>query len=77
MFGLTLGYAMAELNGWELIAPVGAYTKDHHRAWLAEDSATLMTLATPAHVSDLVSYALQENIKPRPTYTCILGGAKV
>jgi acyl-CoA synthetase (AMP-forming)/AMP-acid ligase II len=77
VFGLTLGYAMAEINGWELIAPEGSYTKDHHRAWLAEDCSALMTLATPAHVSDLVSYVIQQNVRPRVTYTCILGGAKV
>ena len=77
VFGLTLGYAMAEINGWDLVAPEGPYSKAHHQAWLAGDSATLMTLATPAHVSDLVTFVAQAGINPRPTYTCILGGAKV
>ena len=77
VFGLTLGYAMAEINGWDLVAPEGAYTREHHRTWLGQDCATLMTLATPAHLSDLATFVAQERIKPRATYTCILGGAKV
>ncbi len=77
VFGLTLGYAMAEINGWKLVAPDGAYTREHHRAWLRQDESTVMTLATPAHFSDLASFVSEEGCTPRATYTCILGGAKV
>jgi len=77
VFGLTLGYAMCEINGWTLIAPEGPYSRNHHSLWFQHGSENLMTLATPAHISDLGSYVNGESMKPRPTYTCIIGGAKV
>jgi acyl-CoA synthetase (AMP-forming)/AMP-acid ligase II len=77
VFGLTLGYATAHINGWNLVAPAGKYTTDHHRQWLACGDERMLTLATPAHLSDLAQYCRQSGAQPRPTYTCILGGARV
>lgn len=77
VFGLTLGYAMAQINGWELIAPGGRYTSSHHQLWLEQSGDELLTLATPTHLSDLETYCQNLRGKPRKTYTCILGGAKV
>jgi acyl-CoA synthetase (AMP-forming)/AMP-acid ligase II len=77
VFGLTLGYAMAEINNWRLVAPNGVYSKEHHNEWLRQTDDGMMTLATPAHLSDLSSHTKSAGQAVRPTYTCILGGAKV
>lgn len=77
VFGLTLGYGAAHINGWRLVVPEGKYTADHHRQWLAMNGHEILTLATPAHLTDLAAYCRQQGARPRPTYSCILGGARV
>lgn len=77
VFGLTLGYAAAHINHWRFIAPEGKYTAAHHQRWFDQTDPRLLTLATPAHISDLVGWCVERSLTPRPTYTCILGGARV
>lgn len=77
VFGLLLGYALARLKGLRLVCPEGAYSRAAHTQWLAQESDALLTLATPSHVLDLCSQMESLGVTPRPTYSCILGGAKV
>jgi len=76
-FGLVLGYVHAAVHGLKLVTGQGKYTRAFHqrRAELREES--LLTLGTPTHFHDLLAYARGERTQLMPSYSCILGGAKV
>lgn len=77
VFGLLLGYRMSFDRKLKLITGTGAYSQDHQRAWLDCPEPKLMTLGTPVHFYDLISQTKIQNRQPRPTSTCIIGGARV
>jgi acyl-CoA synthetase (AMP-forming)/AMP-acid ligase II len=77
VFGLLLGYALSKLRSLELVTGHGPYGKSHHERWLAVDSGRTLTLATPTHIVDLCVYLSEQRARPRPTYSAILGGARV
>ncbi len=76
-FGLLLGYVLGLEKGLPLHRGEGRYSLDHHRRWLDFQSPGLMTLGTPTHFQDLLSYVEAANISVSPTYTCVVGGASV
>jgi acyl-CoA synthetase (AMP-forming)/AMP-acid ligase II len=75
-FGLVLGYLHCLLKDKKLIAPVGPYNALSHSRWREELSENVMTLGTPTHFKDLVQ-AQEGKSQVRPTYTAIVGAAKV
>lgn len=77
VFGLLLGYVLARRHGFRRLCPEGPYDRNAHRRWLEAASPSLMTLATPSHMHDLCAWLEQTGTKPPPSYSCILGGAKV
>lgn len=77
VFGLLLGHALARLKGLTIVCPEGPYGRHAHDQWLGVESGSLLTLATPSHLLDLAAHLRHLGKTPRPTYSCILGGAKV
>ncbi len=75
-FGLTLGYSGCHFLNKKIIFPEGKYGKSHHKKWLESDKNTI-TLGTPTHFHDLLSYIHSESPIITPTYSCIIGGAQV
>lgn len=79
-FGLVLGYVQAVATGRPLVAPVGRYSSEFHRAWreTAARHPGLLTLGTPTHFGDLLKAAeTWDRASIPPTYTTIIGGASV
>ncbi|MGE4133651.1 MAG: AMP-binding protein [Bdellovibrionales bacterium] len=76
-FGLTLGYVASHLFGWRLIAPIGKYSRQAHHRRLEIESEKVLTLGTPTHFYDLIRFCQEERVRPRPTYSAIIGGASV
>ena len=74
-FGLTLGYAAAEIFGWKLCAPAGKYARAQHDAWLARTGARTLTLGTPTHFSDLLDHIAAADIKPVRFFLWVAGAA--
>ncbi len=78
VFGLLLGHDLAARRGLQLVAAPGPYGHEAHELWLSLQSERLLTLATPSHMRDLCAFLeMNPDAKPRRTYSCILGGAKV
>ncbi len=80
IFGLSLGHLLGLQEDFELVTPKGAYGKDHHKEFLscaAKYGEGLMTLSTPTHMLDLISYCQRNSIEVPKSLTCVLGGAKV
>jgi len=77
VFGLLLGYALSQHKGMNLLRPHGRYSDRHHQDWLDGDKSALLTLATPAHLRDLVAYCRRHGAQPQASYAGILGGASV
>lgn len=77
VFGLSLGYVLAERTGWTLHTPEGPYARTAHDRWLETVGAGTLTLGTPAHLNDLVQRVLAAGVTPPVSYSCILGGAPV
>jgi 3-phosphoshikimate 1-carboxyvinyltransferase len=77
VFGLLLGFALARLHDLSIVFADGPYGRHSHALWLEQSTHSLLTLATPSHMRDLCAHLAQTGATPRPTYSCILGGAKV
>jgi acyl-CoA synthetase (AMP-forming)/AMP-acid ligase II len=76
-FGITLGYAAAELFGWKLVAPQGRYRRAHHEEWFRAAGDGTLTLGTPTHFLDLLAHIQENGAVPPVTYGAIAGGARV
>lgn len=78
-FGLLLGYVLSLEKGWPLFFGDGSYSLSHHARWfeVQREYPGLMTLGTPTHFKDLMTYAATAGKLLNPTYTCIVGGASV
>lgn len=79
VFGLVLGYLQSYLYQIPLIIKEGPYSRECHQLWLTATSGNknTLTLGTPAHFSDLISWVSVDNNKVLTTYSCIVGGAPV
>jgi acyl-CoA synthetase (AMP-forming)/AMP-acid ligase II len=77
VFGLMLGYVLAELKSCELFFCEGAYGKAAHDLWLKNQEERTLTLATPTHLLDLLEHVERGGHRPRPTYSAIIGGTAV
>lgn len=80
VFGLTLGYVAALLLEHDLITSQGKYTDEHHKEWLKAARLFgdhLITLGTPTHFKDLITYTTRNTIEVAPSLTSIAGGARV
>ena len=76
-FGLTLGYLAAQIMDWELHTPVGQYGSASHAQRVALRESGVLTLGTPTHFFDLISYVENTAADIQPSYSCIMGGASV
>ncbi|MGZ3723856.1 MAG: AMP-binding protein [Bdellovibrionales bacterium] len=76
-FGLTLGYLSAHIMGWELHTPEGKYGQASHGQRMALQETGVLTLGTPTHFFDLLSYVKKCGGEMTPSYSCIMGGASV
>jgi acyl-CoA synthetase (AMP-forming)/AMP-acid ligase II len=76
-FGLVLGYVHAAVHGLKLVSGEGRYSHGFHAKRVALRQDRVLTLGIPAHFHDLLSYTRTHNLVISPTYSCILGGAKV
>jgi acyl-CoA synthetase (AMP-forming)/AMP-acid ligase II len=76
-FGLILGYCHALLYDKRLIPLEGPYSSRYHDAWLDNIEENQLTLGTPTHFKDLLKYVLENKLNPVPTYTAIMGAARV
>ncbi len=76
-FGLTLGYLQSILYSRKLWIPEGKYSRKAHELRASIPSETLLTLGAPAHFYDLIEWCEQNQKKLNPSYSCIVGGAKV
>ena len=76
-FGLTLGYLYAILKNKKLTFVEGPYTQASHVARAEIQHEKVLTLGTPAHFFDLVSQVDAGKLTLKPSYSAILGGAKV
>ncbi len=76
-FGLILGYCHAFLRDKKLVIPQGKYSAEAHEWWCRESSRELFTLGTPTHFKDLIDFVESNSLSPRPTYSSIIGAARV
>ena len=76
-FGLVLGYVHAALHGLELVTGEGRYSQNFHRQRVALRKSSVLTLGAPTHFHDLLSFTRSQNVTLEPSYSCIVGGAKV
>jgi acyl-coenzyme A synthetase/AMP-(fatty) acid ligase len=76
-FGLVLGYVHAAVHGLHLVTGQGKYARGFHEARVALRSEKVLTLGTPTHFHDLLGYLRRKKASLLPSYSCILGGAKV
>ena len=79
IFGLSLGYIYSQNSKKNLIVPQGKYSSQAHESWLKASNSykDLITLGTPTHFKDLISHIKFLEPEISPTYSCILGGARV
>lgn len=76
-FGLTLGYLSAIRKDIPLIFHEGPYGKKSHQCWWDNHSSGLLTLGTPTHFYDLISFSKDKLDQVAESYSCIVGGAPV
>lgn len=76
-FGLVLGYLLAQLRGHRLLVAPGPYSRASHASWQREAGRGTVTLGTPTHFHDLLGAVRASGRLPRPSYSCIIGGAPV
>ncbi|MEA9357190.1 class I adenylate-forming enzyme family protein [Bacteriovorax sp. PP10] len=80
IFGLSLGYIAAARFDWKLIYEDGSYSSAHHEKWVQAvetQGANLLTLGTPTHFLDAITYTTNNRISLKPSKASIAGGAKV
>lgn len=76
-FGLVLGYVHAALYGLELVTGQGRYSQSFHQKRVELRKDSVLTLGAPIHFHDLLSYTRSQKVAIEPSYSCIVGGAKV
>ncbi|MBI3556417.1 MAG: AMP-binding protein, partial [Deltaproteobacteria bacterium] len=76
-FGLILGYALPMLRDFQLVTGQGRYSRSFHELRAAQRNERLLTLGTPTHFHDLLSYVREAGIELAPSYSSIVGGAMV
>jgi acyl-CoA synthetase (AMP-forming)/AMP-acid ligase II len=77
VFGLVLGYVMAQEFKLNLYFAEGRYSSESHRQRNQVKDSKLLTLGTPTHFYDLCSYQLKSDLMLTPSYSTIIGGASV
>ena len=77
IFGLVLGYLFAMEYNISWIPIQGKYSKKDHQLWLDRVSMGTLTLGTPAHFSDLISWNRENHSIPKKSLYSIAGGARV
>ncbi|MBT3980145.1 MAG: acyl--CoA ligase [Bacteriovoracaceae bacterium] len=80
IFGLSLGYMLSRHRNIEMIDLKGPYNSGHLRQWFRACESygpSLLTLGTPTHFNDLITYAHSFDISPSPSLTSIAGGGIV
>ena len=76
-FGLVLGYVHAAIYGLKLVTGEGRYSRSFHSKRVELHSHSVLTLGTPTHFHDLLKFTRSKGIELVPSYSCIVGGAKV
>jgi hypothetical protein len=76
-FGLNLGYFQSVFSGTSLQFLEGAYSQAAHKLWYDSLTENTLTLGTPTHFLDLISWVRKNNLTPKKSYSCIIGGAHV
>ena len=76
-FGLVLGYLQAILNKIEIHFSAGAYSRGAHAEWVKVADQNTLTLGAPAHFQDLIKFLHSHQLHPKPSYSAIVGGARV
>lgn len=76
-FGLCLGYIHALVHRLPLITGEGPYNSGFHALRANMTEPGLLTLGAPAHFHDLIAWTKAAGAKLAPSYSCILGGARV
>lgn len=78
VFGLVLGYLQSYLYNTPLyFLQKSPYSREAHKLWHQIADKDTLTLGTPAHFNDLITWLQSENLSPNLTYSCIAGGAPV
>lgn len=80
IFGLSLGHIASIRKDWKLIFEDGNYSSAHHEKWVQAVNAEgegLLTLGTPTHFLDAITYITNNKISIKPSLASIAGGAKV
>lgn len=76
-FGLILGYMHSLLKNRELVFSPGKYSSKTHEIRNQIQNEKTLTLGTPTHFKDWIRWCHKSGVKPRPSYTAIVGGASV
>jgi len=76
-FGLLLGYVHAIEKGKRLVVPEGPYSSSAHARWLETVDKNTLTLGTPTHFKDLITYVDKIGATPPASYASIIGAAQV
>jgi acyl-CoA synthetase (AMP-forming)/AMP-acid ligase II len=76
-FGLLLGYVQSLELGVPLFTSEGRYTTAFHAERVTCAQQGLLTLGTPTHFLDLLSYMQAQQLPIAQSYSCIIGGASV
>ena len=76
-FGLCLGYMLCLLRGYRLLTGIGKYSRSFHELRASIEDESLLTLGTPTHFQDLLTYVQEEKRHLAPSYSAIIGGAAV
>lgn len=76
-FGLLLGYILSLHHRVPLYFSEGKYGQQSHSQRLYIKDPGLLTLGTPTHFHDLISYVEKHQVSIAPSYSCIIGGAPV
>lgn len=80
IFGLSLGYALAIDRDLELLYREGPYSSESHKQWIEtvkNFGEEVLTLGTPTHMRDLLSFVDKESLTPSSSLTSIFGGESV
>lgn len=78
-FGFVLGYLQSFLFSAELVVSTGPYTNESHSRWFENHDSNTLTLGTPTHFIDLLSWIQKNHLvdKVRTSYSAIIGGSNV
>lgn len=77
VFGFVLGYLQSFLYKIPLITLQAHYSREAHKLWHQTVNKNTLTLGTPAHFSDLLTWLHSEKLQAPTSYSCIAGGAPV